>query len=213
MLDIDRAALFIFESNAIEGIRKHTYDQIHAAITDRQPHGHVGAFLHLHSVAEMGRVPLKADLLYAHDMLLREQIALADDVAEEESRLRGQVGRWRTCGVSVGGRDCPHSAVVPALMSDLLARGKAVYVHGIEPKYVLEEVADDHYAFLRAHPFIDGNGRISRLYANAIIARYEMPLLIFTSADKQVRYYAACAAQTSLPMRLYFKENAVRYAP
>lgn len=213
MIDLDRAALFIFESNAIEGLRVQSFEQIREAIAHRQPTGHAGAFLHLHSVAETGRVPLKADLLYAHDLLMKEHIANAQNPEREERRLQGQIGRWRTCGVSVGGRECPHSSTVPGSMQALLARGLAAYVPGIEPKHVLEEVADDHYAFLRVHPFADGNGRVSRLYANSLIARYEMPLLIFTSSDRKARYYPACAAETSVLMRLYCKANAERYAP
>lgn len=45
-----------------------------------------------------------------------------------------------------------------------------------------------HYKFVKIHPFMDGNGRMSRLLMNYILIKNNYPLLNITTTDK-IRYY------------------------
>ena len=70
----------------------------------------------------------------------------------------------------------------PALMADLLQWYNTEEVAGtLSP---IELAALFHYRFIRIHPFEDGNGRISRLIVNYILARHGYPMIVIKSADK-----------------------------
>lgn len=55
----------------------------------------------------------------------------------------------------------------------LLPAGKALDADGLEA--VIELAAWAHSEWVRIHPFCNGNGRIARLLANAILMRYALP--------------------------------------
>lgn len=70
----------------------------------------------------------------------------------------------------------------PALMSDLLRWYNEEESAGtLSP---IELASLFHYRFIRIHPFEDGNGRISRLIVNYILARHGYPMIVIKSADK-----------------------------
>lgn len=70
----------------------------------------------------------------------------------------------------------------PALMHDLLE-----WYKGAEAKQEMtpiELAALFHYRYIRIHPFEDGNGRISRLIVNYILAKHGYPMIVVKSDDK-----------------------------
>ena len=70
----------------------------------------------------------------------------------------------------------------PALMADLLQwYNDAEKEDELSP---IELAALFHYRYIRIHPFEDGNGRISRLIVNYILARKGYPMIVVKSADK-----------------------------
>lgn len=100
-------------------------------------------------------------ILAAHARLL------ADDRAEQP-----HAGRWRTMQNWIGGSDhSPRSALyvppphdlVPGLMDDLLAFTRRSDVP------VITQTAIAHAQFESIHPFTDGNGRVGRALAAAVI--------------------------------------------
>lgn len=64
------------------------------------------------------------------------------------------VGAYRRCGVSVGGRICPHFLQVPELMDKWISSMR--FLDDLDTKI-------KHIQFEHIHPFCDGNGRIGRL--------------------------------------------------
>lgn len=70
----------------------------------------------------------------------------------------------------------------PALMTDLVAWYKeAEEKNEMTP---VELAALFHYRYIRIHPFEDGNGRISRLIVNYILAKHGYPMIVVKSDDK-----------------------------
>lgn len=70
----------------------------------------------------------------------------------------------------------------PALMADLLQWYNTE--EDAERLSPIELAALFHYRFIRIHPFEDGNGRISRLIVNYILARHGYPMIVIKSDDK-----------------------------
>lgn len=70
----------------------------------------------------------------------------------------------------------------PALMSDLVTWYNTAEAEGIFTP--IELAALFHYRYIRIHPFEDGNGRISRLIVNYILARHNYPMIVVKSKDK-----------------------------
>ena len=70
----------------------------------------------------------------------------------------------------------------PAMMADLLQWYNTEEVAGVLSP--IELAALFHYRFIRIHPFEDGNGRISRLIVNYILARHGYPMIVIRSDDK-----------------------------
>lgn len=70
----------------------------------------------------------------------------------------------------------------PALMTDLINWYNESETEGkLSP---IELAALFHYRYIRIHPFEDGNGRISRLLVNYILARHGYPMIVVKSEDK-----------------------------
>lgn len=125
------------------------------------------------------------DLLFAHQTMMQ---SLVDNP-----------GRWRTGGVGVFGEEgCVHMAPpanrVPALMSDLFEWLKNGDDHLLIRSCVF------HYEFEFIHPFVDGNGRIGRLWQSLILSRLH-PLFAHLPVENMVfsnqqAYYDAITAST-----------------
>ena len=125
------------------------------------------------------------DLLLAHKTMMQ---SLVDNP-----------GRWRTSGVGVFGETgCVHMAPpanrVPALMSDLFEWLKNSDDHLLIRSCVF------HYEFEFIHPFIDGNGRIGRLWQSLILSKLH-PLFAHLPVENMVfsnqqAYYDAITTST-----------------
>ncbi|MFW6387083.1 MAG: Fic family protein [Thermodesulfobacteriota bacterium] len=125
------------------------------------------------------------DLLEAHRILM--------------SGLIDEAGLYRQGGVGVmAGSQVIHMAPpadrVPHLMSDLFGWLAAIDAHPLIASSVF------HYEFEFIHPFVDGNGRMGRLWQSLILARWnplfaDIPVesLIF---EHQAEYYQAIQEST-----------------
>jgi Fic family protein len=120
------------------------------------------------------------DLLSAHGVLMA---GLIDDP-----------GRFRSSGVGIRrGNEFIHIAPpadrVPALMNALLVWLKTTPEHPLIASCIF------HYEFEFIHPFLDGNGRMGRLWQTLILSRWN-PVLAFIpvetlTGENRSNYYAA----------------------
>lgn len=99
-------------------------------------------------------------------------------------------GDWRKSAVHVGARYFTNylkiEREVTALCDELDKRLDAVNT----PYDIYQLAFDAHFYLVSIHPFADGNGRVSRLLMNYILAYHNMPLATIFTEDKQ-EYYEA----------------------
>jgi Fic family protein len=106
--------------------------------------------------------------------------------------LRGidqdNAGKYRSVPVTISGAKHvpPQPFLVKKLMEDL-------FIFYNEKKSMLHPVqlaAEMHERFVTIHPYIDGNGRTSRLVMNLILLQHGYPIANI-SADQRIDYYNA----------------------
>ncbi len=104
-------------------------------------------------------------------------------------------GRYRDVEIYVTGsdHDFPKPALVEGLMLEffqwLVERQENLDLHPVRL------AAQAHFKLVDIHPFIDGNGRTSRLLMNLILMKYGYPIAIFEcETPKRKAYYAALRA-------------------
>lgn len=122
----------------------------------------------------------------AWNWLLKQDLLLGETILELHRRIMRyhlwkEAGRWRTCGVMVGGRVCPPWREVPSLHMMWLATWFAANTE--------ERIKQAHIIWEKIHPFVDGNGRTGRMIMNfqRVKAGLE-PLLI--RFEERKAYYA-----------------------
>ncbi len=197
-------ARFIFESDAIENIQD-DLKLLERQIAEGKKDGHVGAMLLLEVLAKEGR-----DRLVDKELICQVQGLVT---AEQHLKPGGPklpyefIGRYRTVGVSVGGRKCPDPKSIPALMNILLNEIRK-WQEGVRNRISRRNictVADFHFLFEIIHPFADGNGRTGRALVLYLFRYAGIKPFIFTSQDKHETYYL-CFEKPEV-MRRYFMEK------
>ncbi len=107
-------------------------------------------------------------------------------------------GRWRTGPVGVTGGDgrlvyqAPEAAEVPGLMAEVVEWLQ----DGDLDAHVVVRAALAHLHVVSAHPFRDGNGRVSRIVQSLVLAREGLMSAEFGSVEEYLgqhtnEYYAA----------------------
>ncbi len=97
-------------------------------------------------------------------------------------------GRYRTVNVRISGAEHlpPDQLVVPELMEKFIAwyRDESMALHPVE------RAARVHSDFVKIHPFVDGNGRTSRLLMNLELLKSGYPAAVLP-VERRLEYYAA----------------------
>lgn len=97
-------------------------------------------------------------------------------------------GRYRTVNVRISGAEHlpPDQLLVPELMEKFIAWhcGEAMALHPVE------RAARVHSDFVKIHPFVDGNGRTSRLLMNLELVKSGYPAAVLP-VERRLEYYAA----------------------
>ncbi len=120
------------------------------------------------------------DFLQAHRLMMGE--------------LMDSAGTFRTAGVGVYDGDrlvhaAPRAELVHGHMKNLLGWAESAEVHPLIKSSVV------HYEIEFIHPFMDGNGRIGRLWQTAILSKWDSLFLSLPVEtvifERQSDYYAA----------------------
>jgi Fic family protein len=155
-----------YHSNAIEGntlTLRETQMVIEEGLTvgGHSLREHLEATNHAHAFDELRRL-VEGSVLITTDTILRLHTLVLHDLHE----LSGQ---WRQQPVYIRGSDLrpPPAEHVPTLMAQWVAWSEQegqVY-------HPVVRAAIAHHGFVAVHPFIDGNGRVSRLLLNFMLLR------------------------------------------
>ncbi|XP_051551823.1 protein adenylyltransferase FICD-like [Myxocyprinus asiaticus] len=125
-------------------------------------------------------------------LLSRGGAITVNDILEIHRRVLGYVdpveaGRFRTSQVFVGHHIPPHPQDLDRHMHELvqwLNSEEALHLHPVE------FAALAHYKLVYVHPFVDGNGRTSRLLMNLILMQASYPPITIRK-EQRAEYYAA----------------------
>ena len=143
----------------------------------RQLKQHLRAFLHL----KKSEQPLSEKLICdAHEILMKDL---------QRDGVSIDAGKYRTAPVSAGMHTFASPNSVPSLMTKLVEKyNKDTQRHPFERASTLL------YKFLQIHPFLDGNGRLSRLLwcYSLMNDGLPFPTVPFPSSDKPYKKYIRC---------------------
>ncbi len=134
-------------------------------------------------------------------LLLEDYVQKAEPLSEwtikslHQLILKGldddNAGRYRTVNVRIAGASHlpPDQVMVPELMERIIAwyHDEAMALHPVE------RAARVHSDFVKIHPFVDGNGRTSRLLMNLELMKAGYPAAVLP-VEKRLAYYEALDA-------------------
>ncbi|MDO8424423.1 MAG: Fic family protein [bacterium] len=171
---------FVRQSNAIEGIR---VPENHELFLD-----HVGAINAAIESLSRGFISLPRDI---HGVLMRSQ---SDKCP----------GNYRSVGVRIGNIGTPTPGSVPGLMRDLIDVLATGISRGVHDESWIWNI---HNEFEAIHPFMDGNGRVGRIWMNIIRLRIGFRWLTIQVKEKQ-EYYRRINEfrRRSLPYKQYLPD-------
>lgn len=138
-------------------------------------------------------IGVDAAMKFINTTLLSRMGAIAvGDILEIHRRVLGYVdpvegGRLRTNQVFVGHHIPPHPHDLQRHMEELvqwLNSEEALQLHPVE------YAALAHYKLVYVHPFVDGNGRTSRLLMNLVLMQARYPPITIRK-EQRAEYYAA----------------------
>lgn len=104
---------------------------------------------------------------------------------------RGNAGRYRTVPVMISGSTHmpPQPYLIEKQMEDFMLRFRQMEEEKVHPVLVAAYLHDE---LVRIHPFIDGNGRTSRLLMNLYLLRNGYVIITLKgSNDAKINYYKA----------------------
>lgn len=190
-----------YNSNAIEGNTlslKETALVVEKGLTvgGKSLREHLEAVNHAHAVHWMRkqiktrkRFVNEQDILKIHALILKG----IDDI---------NAGRYRNVPVRISGSPValPNPRKVPLLMNELTHWLKKS--HKLHP---VQQAAEAHYQLVTIHPFIDGNGRTTRLLMNMMLMIKGYPIAIIRKRDRLAYIKSLEKAQMGGSKEDYFK--------
>jgi Fic family protein len=94
--------------------------------------------------------------------------------------------RYRQTIVQIGAHICPEPIVVPQLVSELFYKIQSISNPIIRAIYF-------HHELIRIHPFVDGNGRVTRIAKNWMLMYDLYPPIFINDAPQKKEYIATLA--------------------
>lgn len=89
--------------------------------------------------------------------------------------------RYRPTLVQIGAHVCPEPTAVPQLVSELFYKIQSISNPIIRAIYF-------HHELIRIHPFVDGNGRVTRIAKNWILMYNLYPPIFINDAPQKKEY-------------------------
>lgn len=138
-------------------------------------------------------IGVDAAMKYINTTLLSRSGSISvNDILEIHRRVLGYVdpvegGRLRTNQVFVGHHIPPHPQDLQRHMQELvqwLNSDEAMQLHPVEYSALA------HYKLVYVHPFVDGNGRTSRLLMNLVLMQARYPPITIRK-EQRAEYYTA----------------------
>ncbi len=147
---------------------------------------------HLEAIDHAEAFDFVRDLTDRHEPITETGIRSIHALVLRRSRP-DDAGRYRRVQVFISGsRHVPPEAVaVPGAMADLLA-----WLGAAEPPahHPVAVAAEFHARLVAIHPFVDGNGRTTRLVSNLLLMRHGYPPATWAPEDRPEYYQALEAA-------------------
>jgi Fic family protein len=192
---------FLHQSNAIEQI----YSINYARSTTVNLQGHAAAYLNSQSLGRARKIISHIDLCHWQQLIVLEQMYVQLPIPQ-----RG-VGRFRSritpYNVAVGEYVPPTFIRVPDLMRHWMCDLRV----GLLDQFTqpgLDSMAIFCGGLLQRfeaiHPFVDGNGRVGRLFVNYCLAYWGMPPIVFYEAERDT-FFAAHSSKVAMANFLYGK--------
>lgn len=125
-------------------------------------------------------------------------------------------GRWRDHPVTVGSHEPPPPHAVASAMRDYVLDLNERLRHVEDsPARLLETLAFAEHRLLYIHPFVDFNGRVTRLFLGELLRRLDLPAVDLAPEDGEPRerYFAALRAADArdlVPLQAVWQERLAR---
>ena len=184
-LDIE----YTYESNRIEGntlTLQETALVVNEGVTisGKSMREHLEAINHAEAISYIKDIA-KQDIEIS-ELTIKEIHALILHGIDREN-----AGRYRTVPVMISGSTHmpPQPYLIEKQMEDFILRFKQMEAEKVHPVLIAAYLHDE---LVRIHPFIDGNGRTSRLLMNLYLLRHGYVIITLKgSNDAKVNYYKA----------------------
>ncbi|MCC6412534.1 MAG: Fic family protein [Saprospiraceae bacterium] len=192
---------FLYESNRIEG-NTLTLRETHMVVNEGLTIGGKSLREHLEAINHKEAILLVEDLVARKvdisEYLLKQIHALVLHGIDHDN-----AGRYRQVSVLISGSK--HVPPQPYLAAPLMEDYFAFYDTNKNTMHPVVLAAEMHERLVSIHPFIDGNGRTSRLVMNLILLQHAYPLAIIAGDyDTRMRYYDALEKAQEEPDKATF---------
>lgn len=174
-----------YNSNAIEGntlTLKETKVALEGiTIGGKTLREHFEAINHREAILFVGELVQAGELLNERDIKLVHHLVLKN-IDDKNA------GAYRNLNVTIAGAEHrpPEFLKVPELMADFI---KWYETEG-QSLHPVERAAKVHSEFVKIHPFVDGNGRTSRLLMNLELMKAGFPAAVLP-VSRRLEYYEA----------------------
>ena len=185
---------YTYESNKIEGntlTLQETALVIEKGLTigGKSLNEHLEAINHAYAIDFIKELAQKNEPITEHNLLQIHSLIL-------QGIDNANAGKYRNVQVMISGAKHipPQPYLVPKEMENLFIW----YNENKDKLHPIELSAEMHERLVTIHPFIDGNGRTSRLLMNLILLQNGFPIAILKGdTESRLRYYSALeTAQT-----------------
>ena len=213
-LDKIREALdieYTYESNRIEG-NTLTLQETALVVEEGLTISGKSMREHLEAINHQEAIAFIKELAQSEEPLT-ERIILQIHALILRGIDRKNAGRYRTVPVLISGSRHvpPQPYLIEKQMEDFLFRFREMETQGIHPVDIAAYLHDE---LVRIHPFIDGNGRTSRLLMNLYLLRHGYVFIVLKGdAESKLTYYQALEAshvdKNPIPFRQLVEEKEI----